>query len=68
MDIYNTAMTTAPSGLTEIRNPDLIERLEMQKKQLEEGLKEINEALEALKSSPELERIFKLVSKVQFRL
>ena len=48
--------------------PDILQKLAAQKSSLERQLREVNEALEALTSNPELERVFRLVSKVSHRL
>jgi len=59
---------TDASLMKQIRTPDLVEKLTAQKEMLEQQLGKINEALDVLKSNPELERVFRLVSKVSFRL
>ena len=46
------------------RSPSLMERLEDQKQDLEGRLARLNEALDALKSNPEVAKVIDLVSKV----
>lgn len=51
------------SGYT---NPTLTQQLENRKKDLEDRLKEITDALGALKKNPELENMLNLIAKVRY--
>ena len=44
-----------------LRQASITESLEYKKKHLEDNLKRVNDALEALKKNPEIERIMNLV-------
>lgn len=48
--------------------PDVVERLEMQRVHLIQALKDVDAALDALNAHPEVKNIMKLVSKVAGRL
>lgn len=57
----------APSGLlASSRNPSLTEQLEHRKKDLEDRLKEVTDALACLKKNPELENMLNLIAKVRY--
>ena len=52
----------------ESREPDLVERLEMELKNLTDRAADVKAAIDAIHSSPDIERILKLVTKVSYRL
>lgn len=56
-------VTTLGKVLT---RPTITQNLEMKKAHLEEELKVINEALEALKANPDIEKLMNLVAKAQY--
>ena len=56
--------TVEPGHSTLVGRVTLTQRLEGQKAELEARLSKINEALNALKANPELQKLFDIVSKV----
>ncbi len=57
-----------PTSPPVIRQPDLVEKLQSEVSFLKERLAEAEDALAALTQNPELEKIFRAVSKVSHRL
>ena len=60
---YNECKTCSPCGSIS-RSPSIRERLQMQKNELEDRLKRVNDALIALNNNPETANVLELISKV----
>jgi hypothetical protein len=65
MSLGAQAGQTQEAAAKSISQPTMTERLEMKKEHLEAELARANEALEALKANPEIERVMNLVIRAQ---
>lgn len=51
-------------GQRAIRNPTYLEKLLMQKSELEDQLKKVNDVIEAFKKNPEIAQVVEIMSKL----